>query len=203
MLMRTRERQGDRFFLYDAFTNNCQDFIVDLLQANGVANAQNVAFVKQPLEGVVKDLPGYTSKLARFATDAAAIADVAIKGRGRARPHPAFSKQLKEIGIKPTEYLAAVRSQAAKNGYDPMDVSFADTPEHKIAVKRPEGGISRAGRVGYGDFIIWSYLEAHKKAAPGTAAKKRDTFRKSHTKIKGDWRADKFSPNNLALHLLW
>jgi hypothetical protein len=203
MLFKTRERQGDRFFLYDAFTNNCQDFIVDLLTANGLANPQNIAFVKQPLEGVIQTLPGYTSKLAKFATDAAAIADVAIKGRGRARPHPAFSKQLRDIGIKPTEYLSAVRALASKTGYDPADVSFADTPEHKIAIKRPDGGITRAGRVGYGDFIIWSYLETHKKAAPGTAAKKRDTFRKSHSKIKGDWKADKFSPNNIALNLLW
>lgn len=203
MLFKTRERQGDRYFLYDAFTNNCQDWIVDLLTANGLANAQNIAFVKQPLEGVVKTLPGYTSKLARMATDLAALGSVAIKGRGRVRPHPAFSKQLKEIGIKPTEYLSAVRSLASKAGYDPKDVMFADTDEHKIAVKRPDGGVTRAGRVGYGDFILWSYLEAHKKAAPGTAAKKRETFHKSHSKIKGDWKDDKFSPNNIALKLLW
>ena len=101
------------------------------------------------------------------------------------------------------EYIGAVRSLAKKNGYDPADVSFADTPEHKIAIKRPDGGITRAGRVGYGDFIIWSYMESHKMAPAGTADKKRDTFRKSHSKIKGDWKADKFSPNNIALNLLW
>jgi hypothetical protein len=203
MLFKTQEKQGDKYFLYDAFENNCQDWIVDLLQANGLATPQNVAFVKQPLEGVLQTLPGYTSKLARMATDAAAIASVAIKGRGRARPHPAFAKQLREIGIKPTEYLSAVKSLAAKNGYDPADVSFADTAEHKIAIKRPDGGITRAGRVGYGDFILWTYLEAHKKAAPGTAKQKRDTFQASHSKIKGDWKADKYSPNNIALKLLW
>lgn len=203
MLFKTRERQGDKFFLYDAFTNNCQDWIVDLLTANGLANAQNLAFVKQPLEGVLQTLPGYTSKIARMATDLAAIGSVAIKGRGRVRPHPAFSKQLKEVGIKPTEYLAAVRSLAVKAGYDPKDVMFADTDEHKIAIKRPDGGVTRAGRVGYGDFILWSYLEAHKKAEPGTAAKKRATFHASHSKIKGDWKADKYSPNNIALKLLW
>lgn len=203
MLFRTQERQGDKFFLYDAFTNNCQDWIVDLLIANGIATKENLAFVKQPLEGVIATLPSYTSKLARAATDLAALGDVAIKGRGRARPHPAFSKQLREIGIKPMEYLAAVRSLAAKNGYNPEDVMFADTPDHKIAVKRPDGGVTRAGRVGYGDFILWSYMEAHKKAPPGTAAKKRETFHKSHSKIKGDWKEDKYSPNNIALRLLW
>jgi hypothetical protein len=137
------------------------------------------------------------------ATDLGALADVALKGRGRARPHAAFAKQLREIGIKPMDYIAAVRMLAKDTGYNPADVSFADTAEHKIAIKRPDGGITRAGRVGYGDFIIWSYLEAHKKAPAGAADKKRATFRKSHNAIKGAWKADKFSPNNIALHLLW
>lgn len=203
MLFKTQERQGDKFFLYDAFSNNCQDWVSDLLVANGLATPQNLAFVKQPLENVLAELPSYTQGFARVATDLGALADVALKGRGRARPHPAFAKQLREVGIKPMEYIGAVRALAKKNGYDPVDVSFADTPEHKIAIKRPDGGITRAGRVGYGDFIIWSYMESHKMAPAGTAAKKRDTFRKSHSKIKGDWKADKFSPNNIALNLLW
>lgn len=203
MLTKTKAAQGDKYFLYDAFSNNCQDWIMDLLTANGLATPENAAFVKQPLEGVLRTLPSYTSKVARAATDLGALADVAIKGRGRARPHPAFSKELKEVGIKPMDYIGAVRAMAADNGYDPKDVSFADTAEHKIAVRRPDGGITRAGRVGYGDYIQWRYLEAHKKAPPGTAAQKRDTFRKSHNKIKGDWKADKFSPNNIVLHLLW
>lgn len=203
MLAKTQAVQGDRYFLYDAFDNNCQDWIVDLLTANGLSTPENTAFVKQPLEGVLRTLPGYTSKVARVATDLGALASVAIKGRGRARPHPAFSKQLKEVGIKPSEYLGAVRSMAAENGYNPEDVSFSDNSEQKIAIKRPDGGISRAGRVGYGDFTLYRYMETHKKAPPGTAAKKRDTFRKSHNKIKGDWKADKFSPNSVALNVLW
>jgi hypothetical protein len=203
MLQRTQQRQGDRYFLYDGYTNNCQDWIVDLLIANGIATPENLAFVKQPLEQVLESLPSYTSTLMRLATNAGAIADVALKGRGRARAHPAFAAQLRETGIKPQEYLAAVRSLAQKNGYNPEDVMFADTPEHKIAIKRPDGGITRAGRVGYGDFILWSFLEHKKKVPAGTAASKRGRFHKSHSKIKGNWKADKFSPNNIALNLLW
>jgi hypothetical protein len=37
----------------------------------------------------------------------------------------------------------------------------------------------------------------------GYANKKRNTFQKSHSKIKGDWKKNDYSPNNLALRLLW
>jgi hypothetical protein len=37
----------------------------------------------------------------------------------------------------------------------------------------------------------------------GYADKKRNTFQKSHSKIKGNWRDDDFSPNMLALNINW
>lgn len=59
------------------------------------------------------------------------------------------------------------------------------------------------GRIGYGDFLIWSALERRGSVEDGTADKKRERFWKSHSKIKGDWKKDDFSPNNLALRILW
>jgi hypothetical protein len=51
--------------------------------------------------------------------------------------------------------------------------------------------------------LIWTYLEATKKAPAGEAASRRDRFHKSHSKIKGDWKKDPYSPNNLALSVIW
>jgi len=33
--------------------------------------------------------------------------------------------------------------------------------------------------------------------------KRRNNYRKRATNISGDWRKNKYSPNNLAIHLLW
>jgi hypothetical protein len=42
-----RERMGDRFYPYSARDNNCQNFILNVLQASGVGNTQDYDFVKQ------------------------------------------------------------------------------------------------------------------------------------------------------------
>ena len=42
-----REKMGDRFYPYSARDNNCQNFILNVLQASGVGNAQDYEFVKQ------------------------------------------------------------------------------------------------------------------------------------------------------------
>jgi hypothetical protein len=59
------------------------------------------------------------------------------------------------------------------------------------------------GKVNYGDHIIYQHLEKKNSVPKGTAEKKNKTFHKSHSKIKGDWAENPFSPNNLALKILW
>lgn len=204
MLQKTRERMGDsRFFLYDAFNNNCAIFIENLLKANNLYSPEIGAFVEEPLDKVLAGLPSYTQRLARAATDAGALVDVAMKGRGINKPRAKFAKQLAETNLTARQYLTAVRKAAKAAGYDPKCVMFADDDVHKIAVRRPDGTHSKAGRVGYGDYILWTALERQKKVPAGHAAKKRSVFQKSHSKIKGDWAEDKYSPNMLALKLLW
>ena len=143
-----------------------------------------------------KDFTATTRKRAQFVVN---ILGRKVGGCGTCggEPNPAFAKQLAAVELAPDVYLARVRTLAKKAGYDPAEVGFAPAP-HKIQVRG-----RKAGRVGYRDFIIWSHLEAEGKVPKGTADKKRSTFHKSHSAIKGDWKADKYSPNNLALHLLW
>lgn len=101
------------------------------------------------------------------------------------------------------EYLSRVRAKAKSAGYPYKLLGFSDDGVHKFQIPNAEGKIIRFGRDGYGDFIIWSALEASGKTKKGMADQKRRVFHKSHTKIKGDWRSDLFSPNNLALKILW
>jgi DNA adenine methylase len=70
----------DRFFTYDPFQNNCQDFVSLLLNANGGMSPEVEAFVKQPIDQLVKRIPGWTNAIARSITDLGAVANVALEG---------------------------------------------------------------------------------------------------------------------------
>ena len=103
----------------------------------------------------------------------------------------------KEVfGVKPSAYIKRVKAYAKKRGYD--NVELADNGIHKIVVTDPEGKKHYAGRVGYGDFHLYN-LSGQK----ALAKQKQRVFKASHSKIKGDWKKDKYSPNNLALRILW
>jgi len=123
-------------------------------------------------------------------------------GGNGSEPMPKFKAQLKEIGLSPADYLATARAIARKRGYT-MTPEWSDNNKHKLQIKTPEGHIRRFGAVGYGDFLIWSWLEHEGKVPKGYANQKRRVFNVSHNKIKGDWKDDKYSPNQLALKILW
>jgi hypothetical protein len=200
-LQRAQDQKQD-YFLYDAFSNNCQDFIQHLLRANGVLTRANDQFIKQDTNALIKELPSYTSKVARAITDLGGIANVALEG-GKT-PHSKLKAQLEEIGLSPEAYLRTARSAARKAGYkNASKLTFSSKPTAKLTIPNEKGTPIHFGRAGYGDFLIWSHLEKKKKAPKGTAEKKRATFQKSHSAIKGDWRSDDYSPNNLALRVLW
>ena len=76
-----RERMGDRFYPYSARDNNCQNFILNVLQASGVGNTQDYDFVKQN----TKELFGENSflrKASNTITDIGARFNVLQQGGG-------------------------------------------------------------------------------------------------------------------------
>lgn len=123
------------------------------------------------------------------------------EGGSVSKPSPAFRKQLREVGILPADYLTTVRHIAKQEGYS--DVLFSDDDEHKLMIYDNEGKLRRFGRVGYNDLILWTVLEMKGKARKGQAEMKRKVFHKSHSAIRGDWKSDKYSPNQLSLKILW
>lgn len=125
-----------------------------------------------------------------------------LTGQGNTeRPSKAFLRQLRKANITPQNYMAAAKQRAASAGYNPNDLTWGDD-EYKLCIKDGDREIC-FGRVGYGDFLIWSALEAQGRVQPGFAKKKRAVFHASHSKIRGDWKNDKFSPNMLALSINW
>jgi DNA adenine methylase len=114
----------------------------------------------------------------------------------------AFMKQLEKLKISPDDYMTVARHLAKSKGYDPEKLAFASDGDHKLLYDSPEG-LRKFGKVGYGDFIIWSYLERMGKVPKGTADQKRNTFQKSHRAMSKEYGLKKYSPNELALNINW
>lgn len=95
-------------------------------------------------------------------------------------------------------YLSLVR-QRAKG----LKVDYATNKTHKFQLTTPSGQVRRFGRKGMMDYLLWSKAEQEGLVPEGTADERRKSYLARATKIKGNWKADPFSPNNLAIHLLW
>lgn len=59
------------FFQYNAKQNNCQDFVLALLKANGVLTPEIKQFIKQDANALYESLPGWAASVSQFITDTA------------------------------------------------------------------------------------------------------------------------------------
>lgn len=109
-----------------------------------------------------------------------------------------FLSQLKELNIPVNTYLNIAKKRAKNAGYDPKLLSISNEKDYKLNYD----GVD-FGRTGYGDFIIWSILEDRGDVEKGYADMKRNVFQKSHSQIRGDWKKNPKSRNNLALNINW
>jgi hypothetical protein len=94
-------------------------------------------------------------------------------------------------------YLDEAKASARKAGYNPASLSLSDDKKHKLVYTTPEGKKVRFGNSLYKDYHLYKLVDKE------TAEKHRKAYLARATKIKGDWKADKYSPNNLAIHILW
>ena len=246
---------GANFYTYNAFKNNCQNFVISVLDANGLTTPDVRAFVFQPVEELLKEQPEWTEDFSKSITNLGSITDRVFQGYGqlhntmkkanssRTLPmriggnkfiripiqkpnsqnemkggsstefeaddmtppetYQTMEGQLKGWGVGTQHYLRTVKAAATKFGYDPAALRFATDGKHKLELRTPAGLAVKFGRLGYGDYILWKDLEARGKTPTGQAERKRQVFHKSHEKIKGNWRKNDYSPNNLALRILW
>jgi hypothetical protein len=75
----TKKYMGPNFFPYHPSTNNCQDFIMGILQANGIKDQNAFNFVKQDTTMIFKN-KGWLSSTAKQITDLGGYADVIMQG---------------------------------------------------------------------------------------------------------------------------
>ena len=203
LLEGARKQMGDKFFPYDPFYNNCQDFIMGVLNGSGLATPGLTAFVKQPMEDIIDELPGYTGKIAKAITDLGGLANVAIEGRGKLcgcgglKPHGKFANQLERAGVSPAQYLMEARRKAKKLGLAYKHLGFSDNDKQKLQIPNADGSLVRFGAVGLGDHILYTLAKDAK------ADEHRKHYLQRATKIRGDWAKDEYSPNSLAIGILW
>lgn len=118
-------------------------------------------------------------------------------------------KQLKAIGMsghsfinlfhnEPLEYLRRAKIIAKKQGYNPKLLSLSNKPNKKLNYNNVHFGASN-----YNDFIIYSDMAKKGLITKEQADKHRQNYLSRATKIKGDWKENIESPNNLAIRILW
>ena len=73
--------QGNKWFNYSAYNNNCQDFIVALLKGSNVGTEQDIAFTKQDTKSLFKG-DSFLRKFANTVTDIGAKANEITTGAG-------------------------------------------------------------------------------------------------------------------------
>ena len=64
-------------------------------------------------------------------------------------------------------------------------------------------GLVHFGHPDYPDYIIYSWLEHIGDVKEGTADKRRKLYLGRANNVRGNWRDNKYSANNLAIHILW
>ena len=80
LINNTKEKMGKTSFLdYDPVSNNCQVFLMNVLDANGLLNAENKDWVKQDTEILFKNNK-VLAKVSKKLTDIGASANVLLKG---------------------------------------------------------------------------------------------------------------------------
>lgn len=196
LLSNAKQTMGEKFYYYDAFHNNCQDFVGALLVGSGLLGPDIAGFIKQPVDQLVKEI-SFTDRVARGITDLGGIVDVGLQGKGGLNPSDAFAAQLKAEGVSPSEYLEKAKKNAKARGLAASMLGFSSDEKHKLQIPNAEGKIVRFGAVKKGDYILYTLQKSPE------AEKHRKSYLARATKIKGDWAKDPYSPNSLAIGILW
>ena len=77
LLQNTKNKMGNSFLTYSARDNNCQNFVLSLLESNGLSNSQNVLFTKQSTSALFST---ELRKLTNTITDIGAKFDIVREG---------------------------------------------------------------------------------------------------------------------------
>ena len=75
LLERTRKRMGRKYFTYSSKSNNCQDFLLNVFDANEIGGSEEREFIKQDTRKIFNNNPNYLKRLSNTITDLGAKID--------------------------------------------------------------------------------------------------------------------------------
>lgn len=79
LLENTKQALGQNYFIYNAQTNNCQDFILNMLRSNNLLTQDATTFIKQDIETLFKKFNNASAVMNTF-TNIGTAADILMKG---------------------------------------------------------------------------------------------------------------------------
>ena len=79
LFQNTKNKMGDRFLPYQSASNNCQVFIMGVLDGNGLNNSELTSFVKQDTKSIFRNNPALR-KFANTLTDIGGYGNALLQG---------------------------------------------------------------------------------------------------------------------------
>lgn len=139
--------------------------------------------VYRPTKRINKDTPLLVSEIDK--DNLKKQIELKQKIKGQANLPPFLPKDISEFSN-----FDKVKKNAIKFGYNPNDIFISSRKDKKYMILH-DGKYIHFGQMFYEDFTKHN------------DEKRRQDYLARATKIKGDWKDDKYSPNNLAIKLLW
>jgi hypothetical protein len=125
LFINTKNKMGARFLPYQSASNNCQVFIMGVLDGNGLNNSERTSFVKQDTKSIFKSNPALR-KFANTLTDVGGYVN-AIKESTDLLRNSKKKKSLSDIGLADKDNKQTISDIVLKTS-EPAFVS----PEQKV-----------------------------------------------------------------------
>ena len=181
LLNNTRMMMGDAlFFSYNPFTNNCQNFLLNILRANRILqiNPDAQQFIYQDkISEIIKNINPLTQKVAETVTDTAHRFNILTEGAG-----------LRKLDV--------ARKIARKKGIKGQ-IDISERKNKRFKIKRPDGQIIHFG--------VWPF-KGHGTYIDHNDDKIRKAWQARHSKIMKDGSPAYLNPNSpdfYSFRILW
>jgi len=138
LLENTRLKIGNEdYFLYSGFGNrNCQNFIKNILNSNGLLTPDIEKWLFQDLQELVKELPQSIKKISQVATDTAATFKKLTGGEDDNNNDEYIIEDVKLIGSAKSDFnkYRVSKKQMKGGNFDPLKDGVRSIYEHDKAV---------------------------------------------------------------------
>ena len=109
-----------------------------------------------------------------------------------------YIDEIKKAGFTLEKYLEIAKKNARKFGYNATFLKISDDPKYKLDYNG-----NKFGSAINNDYIIYKMMAYKKMITRDEARKHRDAYIARASNIKGEWRSNPESKNNLAIRILW